>query len=299
MDQIFDIALNISNPLSLAGLIAATLFYSIKVILSKNIFPTLTKNFTSKIFTLIINRMFILSLVATILGVSGFVIITIFGNSRPVDHEEDPLSLAIYVHGPEGVKDIILEHKGNLTAHFGNENYFRKSTIGENGRIFFDEIPIRFKGKEVGIYVEAGGFELSKPDTIYNLDGKPIYVAVRKKPIPKNTYVIEGPIPKHSLVELTDYLSENGFKYNKEQPFFKIRISYDTALIRVSSGLFQAGEKVIWLAINDDCDKNLGHTPRHAFPSTKTKLFQSLRKQVADSINVKKYLVLNQIKGCL
>jgi hypothetical protein len=74
MQEIFEIASRISTPLALAGFIAAAFFFIVRSIVAKNIFPTLTKQLSGDIIKLIIDRMFVLSLVAMVLGFAGFVV---------------------------------------------------------------------------------------------------------------------------------------------------------------------------------------------------------------------------------
>ncbi|WP_371195003.1 hypothetical protein [Glaciecola sp. SC05] len=74
MEKIFEIAANVSTPLALSGLFAAILFFVLRKILEKDIFPSLTKSGSADIVKLIINRLFVLALFAMILGFSGYII---------------------------------------------------------------------------------------------------------------------------------------------------------------------------------------------------------------------------------
>jgi len=74
MNNIFDIAVNIATPLALAGLLCAAFFLILKQIINKNLFPILTKQLSSKIIIIVINRLFILSLIAMILGFIGYIL---------------------------------------------------------------------------------------------------------------------------------------------------------------------------------------------------------------------------------
>ncbi|MCP4133492.1 MAG: DUF1566 domain-containing protein [bacterium] len=75
MERIFDITSNISTPLALAGLFATIFFFLAKIIIAKDIFPKFTEKFSSEILKLIINYMFVLSLVAMILGFLGYILV--------------------------------------------------------------------------------------------------------------------------------------------------------------------------------------------------------------------------------
>lgn len=74
MQGLFDTASRISTPLALAGFFATAFFLIVRAIIAKNIFPTLTKQLSGDIIKQIIDRFFILSLVAMVLGFVGFVV---------------------------------------------------------------------------------------------------------------------------------------------------------------------------------------------------------------------------------
>lgn len=77
MDKIFDIASRISTPLALAGLISTAVFFILKVLIQKDIFPIQTKKSSATLFKVIIERMFTLAIVALVLGFAGFVIVSL------------------------------------------------------------------------------------------------------------------------------------------------------------------------------------------------------------------------------
>lgn len=88
------------------------------------------------------------------------------------------IQLTVYVHGPQSRQEIVLENTGALIVDFDNDR--RKAMIGENGRTNFGEIPAHFRGQFVGIGLEAPGYELIEPKAKWDLDGKPIYLPVKK-----------------------------------------------------------------------------------------------------------------------
>jgi len=73
MNDIIKVVSNISTPIALAGVIATFFFFAIKGIVKKDIFPKLTKSLSSEIIQSIIHKLFILSLVAMILGFIGYI----------------------------------------------------------------------------------------------------------------------------------------------------------------------------------------------------------------------------------
>lgn len=72
MQNIFEIASKISTPMALAGLFAAVLFFTIRKMLSVGVFPAISKAASGRIIKLIIDRLFILSLLAMLLGFIGY-----------------------------------------------------------------------------------------------------------------------------------------------------------------------------------------------------------------------------------
>lgn len=74
MQEIFQYATGISTPLMLGGFIAAVLFFIFRQILKKAIFPLLTKGGSENLLRHMINWTGTLSLVALILGFTGYVL---------------------------------------------------------------------------------------------------------------------------------------------------------------------------------------------------------------------------------
>ena len=73
-DRIFEIATRISTPLALAGFVAAVLFFILRQLLAKNIFPMLSKTMGGAVVRQIIDRLFVLALVGMILGFVGYLL---------------------------------------------------------------------------------------------------------------------------------------------------------------------------------------------------------------------------------
>ncbi len=90
-----------------------------------------------------------------------------------------PLQLTVYVHGPEGKSDIVLENAGELIATFSNDR--RTFKVGEKGRTNFGEIPAGLKGEEIQIGLNSREYEVAHPEKIQVLRGEPIYLEVRRK----------------------------------------------------------------------------------------------------------------------
>lgn len=68
MEKIFELSLRISTPLTLGGFVASILFFILRQILNKDIFSSLSQGDSVETIKLIIDRLFLLALVAMILG---------------------------------------------------------------------------------------------------------------------------------------------------------------------------------------------------------------------------------------
>jgi hypothetical protein len=72
--KVFEVAASVSTPLALGGLFAAVLFFILKQILAKNIYPKLSRDHGAAFLKHVVDRLFTLALVAMVLGFAGFVI---------------------------------------------------------------------------------------------------------------------------------------------------------------------------------------------------------------------------------
>lgn len=75
MQYIFAIASNVSTPLALGGFFAAIVFWVFRQIVAKNIFPKLNAAIGADILKLIIERLFVLALIAMILGFVAYLVV--------------------------------------------------------------------------------------------------------------------------------------------------------------------------------------------------------------------------------
>ena len=91
MGKIFEIASQVSTPLALAGFFAAVLFFVFRQIVAKNIFPRLTAAIGADLLRLIIDRLFVLALVAMLLGFAGYIVPKLFDHGpEPASRNESP-----------------------------------------------------------------------------------------------------------------------------------------------------------------------------------------------------------------
>ncbi len=122
------------------------------------------------------NRIILGLLFLTLIAIVLVVIKSQFGSVS--SSAGDTLQLTIYVHGPEDRQQVVLENTGTLFVDLDNDR--RRAQIGESGRTNFGEIPVRFKGRNIGIGLEAPGYELISPRSGYFFEGKPIYLGVQR-----------------------------------------------------------------------------------------------------------------------
>jgi hypothetical protein len=87
--------------------------------------------------------------------------------------------LTVYVHGPAGPQNLILKSSGYVLLDLGGDR--RRELVGEKGQAIFSEIPSNFRGKEVRLFIDAVGYELTDPENKYVLNGESIYLQVKRK----------------------------------------------------------------------------------------------------------------------
>ena len=99
---------------------------------------------------------------------------------KPKDGGSDskPFSVVIYTHGKGGKQYILPLKETKMVADFGGRR--EVSMVGENNQNIFAEIPATFFNKKIGIGLQGTeGYVLTHPDSTYQLNGEPIYVAVQ------------------------------------------------------------------------------------------------------------------------
>lgn len=115
----------------------------------------------------------VIGILSGIAGITGFNLKSLLGMGAT----NSPLQLTVYVHGPDGRQDIVLENEGQLLLDLRNDR--RVAQIGEHGRTNFGEISRDFVGKEIPLSVQAEDYEMAYPDSGYVYDGEPVYLEVR------------------------------------------------------------------------------------------------------------------------
>ncbi len=159
----------------------------------------------------------IIGIISGIFAITGYSMKDFFGEPAPPKN----LQLTVYVHGPNGKQDIVLENEGQIIADIGNDR--RDPMVGEDGKTNMGEIPRDFINKSIPITLKSDNYVAVNPDSSYLLDGKPVYIEIKpncpncrivgiiKK---ENAYVngLTVRLPNQDLTAVTD---ENGrFEFN-------------------------------------------------------------------------------------
>lgn len=80
MGKLFQTAANVATPLALAGLFGMAFFLILRQLLGKNIFSKFTSENSKEVVIKIIDRLFVLSLVALVLGAFAFILPYVLAN---------------------------------------------------------------------------------------------------------------------------------------------------------------------------------------------------------------------------
>src|ERR1700719_974120 len=88
MSEFLHAATRVSTPLGLAGVIASILFFVLREILRKKIFPQLTRGRSYELLSVIVDRVFKLAMIAVVLGFAGFALSKILASPRQVTTAE-------------------------------------------------------------------------------------------------------------------------------------------------------------------------------------------------------------------
>jgi hypothetical protein len=96
--KLFELATKIGDPLAITGFILAALFFIFQQIINRDIFPRLSQRLAGSVIVTIINRLFVLALLAMLLGTGGWV----WANNG-----ETSLKGILYVHKGPNKKVVI------------------------------------------------------------------------------------------------------------------------------------------------------------------------------------------------
>ena len=174
MEKIFEIASNISTPLALAGIITAILFFIIKQILQK-------KGNTESLFRFIINKLFILSLIAMLLGFAGFIIKSFDGSDTgnkkktywAIIYVDDKLQPDIHVIIPEWNQTESTSTTGKFEFQYNQSDkeqvltlIFQSPLIKDTSfRSAIEKLPDVFKFTSINNTINSGDYFFQEPYT--------------------------------------------------------------------------------------------------------------------------------------
>jgi hypothetical protein len=218
MEKIFDIATNISTPLMLAGFFAAAFFFIARQVIKANIFPQLTKQLSGDIIKLIIHRLFILALIAMILGFTGYVI----GQFNPMKN----VSTEVKEHYAEPSDDLIKLILSEISAI----NFAPKPEV-KNLTLNFKVIPkskdkfVPLKTKGDFIVIDSTGREKKYAFDV-NFDDEGI------KPQVISTLILDGYLPKseyQAILRSNNYTARCVVYYDSD--IMPTKVKYKTDVI--------------------------------------------------------------------
>jgi hypothetical protein len=128
MKEILDIATKVSTPLALGGLFAAILFLIFRQIISKNIFPQLTRAVGGTLLKQIIDRLFVLALIAMILGFIGFIVVNVYP-SKTLPPESFSVNFPDGLRLRDAIKHIATADSSTVTFNASCDDSFLDTEI--------------------------------------------------------------------------------------------------------------------------------------------------------------------------
>jgi len=162
MEKIFEIASSISTPLALGGFFAAAVFYVFRQIVAKNVFPQLSVALGADVLKLIIERLFILALVAMVLGFVGYLVTNIV--PLPTPSVTGSRSSKVRVAGEwqadvvyawnTGTPGNIINERFSLTTDDSGQNIqgsvslLGKSYVVHDGKVDGNSVTFKTNGRE-------------------------------------------------------------------------------------------------------------------------------------------------------
>ncbi len=129
---------------------------------------------------------------------------------------EEIHQLSVFVTDLQG--NVVLEHTGEVNTSLGNSSL--RGTIGEDGRVNFDDLQKSYIGDTIQLGFKAEGWRLVNPDTTYVFTGDPIKLKIRR-----DLGTIKGTVKNRRTGE---YLKGAA-----------VRINTDTIIYTDSSGVFK------------------------------------------------------------
>lgn len=152
MEKLFEIASSVSTPLGLGGLFAAILFYIFKQILTRDFVRQMTTTHSADVIKLIIERLFILALVAMILGFVAYILTKIL--------PQPPVTPPVIQTTPIPTPTSGSGSQPPALDHLNNEQRYELITLAQNGCYFF--VPGEAKIYSVIAYIKLAQEKLAE-----------------------------------------------------------------------------------------------------------------------------------------
>jgi len=141
MSKLFEVATQVSTPLALAGLVATSFFLIVRQALANGLFPKFARQVGAELLRSIIDKFFILAIVAMCLGFFGFALVQLL-QAKTATPEETRKRNYEYHYQHEG-KDYVgyfKELEANSWVEFTKEagrdlTYYFREIEGEPGWI--------------------------------------------------------------------------------------------------------------------------------------------------------------------
>jgi hypothetical protein len=184
MKTILDIAASISTPVALAGFAAAVFLIVLRQVIAKGIFPRLTRQLSSEIIKLAIDRAFLLSALTAVLGFLAYLL-----GVPHATHPNKPIPVLIaqleeikevaklfeggedYLYDNSDLQTIFDNNMARIIAEYRKvffaENYEAKSLVGETAKIM--------QGGGGMVDMETGSFTPEKSNRLVK------YIVLSKK----------------------------------------------------------------------------------------------------------------------
>lgn len=104
----------------------------------------------------------------------------------------------VYLHGPKGKQDIMLENQGSLVLSLGD--WQKEAPIGEHGKAVFEDIEESVLDSTVKFELRAEGFELVDLDSRMRFQDEPLYLEMKSTSKPP----VEGEEPRRPSASMTE-----------------------------------------------------------------------------------------------
>jgi hypothetical protein len=102
--------------------------------------------------------------------------------------DTEPFSIAVYVHGPRGQQDMVLQNSGAVVLDLDERV---KQQIGEKGQAVFPTVPAKFRDQEVPVSVESDAFETVPQSSKLHLAPPLVYLPVVLRNGRINVHVVD------------------------------------------------------------------------------------------------------------